>query len=69
MSLNSRARDCKCDPLFQAAWPQNGLDMAVVGLPSLWTWLKSVSQTHCFLSPNTCCAFTIIFYLWKLIVT
>uniref|UniRef100_A0AAQ4R031 Kinetochore associated 1 n=1 Tax=Gasterosteus aculeatus aculeatus TaxID=481459 RepID=A0AAQ4R031_GASAC len=25
----------------KAAWPQNGLDMAVVGLPSLWTWLKS----------------------------
>lgn len=28
--------------LLQGAWPQNGLDMAVLGLPSLWAWTKCV---------------------------
>ncbi|XP_041855994.1 kinetochore-associated protein 1 isoform X1 [Melanotaenia boesemani] len=26
------------------SWPQNGLDLAVLGLPSLWTWMKSVDN-------------------------
>ncbi|XP_029017996.1 kinetochore-associated protein 1 isoform X2 [Betta splendens] len=25
----------------KGAWPQNALDLAVLGLPSLWTWMKS----------------------------
>lgn len=36
---------------FQASWPQNGLDLAMVGLPSLWTWMGSVvSSTTVFVS-------------------
>lgn len=43
ISHNSWTNDFKCNMLFQGAWPQNGLDLAVLGLPSLWTWMKSVS--------------------------
>uniref|UniRef100_A0A3Q2TXU1 Kinetochore associated 1 n=1 Tax=Fundulus heteroclitus TaxID=8078 RepID=A0A3Q2TXU1_FUNHE len=25
-------------------WPQNGLDLAVLGLPSLWTWMKYINE-------------------------
>ncbi|XP_056274414.1 kinetochore-associated protein 1 isoform X3 [Pseudoliparis swirei] len=37
--LEQRARNLELTE--KAAWPQNGLDLAVVGLPSLWTWMKS----------------------------
>uniref|UniRef100_H3DEG7 Kinetochore associated 1 n=1 Tax=Tetraodon nigroviridis TaxID=99883 RepID=H3DEG7_TETNG len=36
--LEQRARNLELTE--KAAWPQNGLDMAVLGLPSQWTWLK-----------------------------
>uniref|UniRef100_A0A3Q2EJQ6 Kinetochore associated 1 n=1 Tax=Cyprinodon variegatus TaxID=28743 RepID=A0A3Q2EJQ6_CYPVA len=26
----------------KGSWPQNGLNLAMLGLPSLWTWMKSV---------------------------
>ncbi|XP_017269121.1 kinetochore-associated protein 1 [Kryptolebias marmoratus] len=28
----------------KASWPQNGLDLAMLGLPSLWTWMTSVDD-------------------------
>uniref|UniRef100_A0A3Q2NPQ3 Kinetochore associated 1 n=1 Tax=Fundulus heteroclitus TaxID=8078 RepID=A0A3Q2NPQ3_FUNHE len=28
-------------------WPQNGLDLAVLGLPSLWTWMKYIEDNDC----------------------
>ncbi|XP_034396520.1 kinetochore-associated protein 1 isoform X2 [Cyclopterus lumpus] len=37
--LEQRARNLELTE--KGAWPQNGLDLAVVGLPSLWTWMKS----------------------------
>ncbi|XP_035514108.1 kinetochore-associated protein 1 [Morone saxatilis] len=37
--LEQRARNLELTE--KAAWPQNGLDLAVLGLPSLWTWMKS----------------------------
>lgn len=27
---------------LQGSWPKNGLDLAIIGLPSLWTWMKSI---------------------------
>ncbi|XP_067376658.1 kinetochore-associated protein 1 isoform X2 [Channa argus] len=37
--LEQRARNLELTE--KGAWPQNGLDLAVVGVPSLWTWMKS----------------------------
>ncbi|XP_071339118.1 kinetochore-associated protein 1 isoform X1 [Trachinotus anak] len=37
--LEQRARNLELTE--KGAWPQNGLDLAVLGLPSLWTWRKS----------------------------
>ncbi|XP_047447768.1 kinetochore-associated protein 1 [Mugil cephalus] len=37
--LEQRARNLELTE--KGAWPQNGLDVAVLGLPSLWTWMKS----------------------------
>ncbi|XP_070712166.1 kinetochore-associated protein 1-like [Pempheris klunzingeri] len=37
--LEQRARNLELTE--KGAWPQNGLDMAVLGLPPLWTWMKS----------------------------
>uniref|UniRef100_A0A8C4E9R5 Kinetochore associated 1 n=1 Tax=Dicentrarchus labrax TaxID=13489 RepID=A0A8C4E9R5_DICLA len=37
--LEQRARNLELTE--KGAWPQNGLDLAVLGLPSLWTWMKS----------------------------
>ncbi|XP_068422638.1 kinetochore-associated protein 1 isoform X2 [Clinocottus analis] len=37
--LEQRARNLELTE--KGAWPQNGLALAVVGLPSLWTWMKS----------------------------
>ncbi|XP_024909034.1 kinetochore-associated protein 1 isoform X2 [Cynoglossus semilaevis] len=37
--IAQRARNLEL--MERAAWPQNGLDLAVLGLPSLWTWKKS----------------------------
>ncbi|XP_074493975.1 kinetochore-associated protein 1 [Sebastes fasciatus] len=37
--LEQRARNLELTE--KGAWPQNGLDLAVVGLPSLWTRMKS----------------------------
>ncbi|XP_059192757.1 kinetochore-associated protein 1 isoform X1 [Centropristis striata] len=37
--LEQRARNLELTE--KGSWPQNGLDMAVLGLPSLWTWIKS----------------------------
>ncbi|XP_056888450.1 kinetochore-associated protein 1 [Takifugu flavidus] len=37
--LEQRARNLELTE--KAAWPQNGLDMAVLGLPSQWTWMRS----------------------------
>ncbi|XP_015234284.1 PREDICTED: kinetochore-associated protein 1 [Cyprinodon variegatus] len=28
----------------KGSWPQNGLNLAMLGLPSLWTWMKSVDD-------------------------
>lgn len=36
--LEQRARNLELTE--KSAWPQNGLDLAVLGLPSLWTWTK-----------------------------
>ncbi|KAJ0067724.1 hypothetical protein NL108_010031, partial [Boleophthalmus pectinirostris] len=36
--LEQRARNLELTE--KSAWPQNGLNLAVVGLPSLWTWTK-----------------------------
>ncbi|MEQ2307623.1 hypothetical protein AMECASPLE_020196, partial [Ameca splendens] len=30
----------------KGSWPQNGLDLAVLGLPSLWTWMKSIDDNN-----------------------
>uniref|UniRef100_A0A671UE54 Kinetochore associated 1 n=1 Tax=Sparus aurata TaxID=8175 RepID=A0A671UE54_SPAAU len=37
--LEQRARNLELTE--KSAWPQNGLDLAVLGLPSLWAWMKS----------------------------
>ncbi|TMS04120.1 Kinetochore-associated protein 1 [Larimichthys crocea] len=37
--LEQRARNLELTE--KGAWPQNGLDLAVLGLPSLWKWMKS----------------------------
>ncbi|XP_078106919.1 kinetochore-associated protein 1 isoform X1 [Sander vitreus] len=37
--LEQRARNLELTE--KGAWPQNGFDLAVLGLPSLWTWMKS----------------------------
>uniref|UniRef100_A0A7N5ZWT1 Kinetochore associated 1 n=1 Tax=Anabas testudineus TaxID=64144 RepID=A0A7N5ZWT1_ANATE len=37
--LEQRARNLELTE--KVAWPQNGLDLAVLGLPSLWSWMKS----------------------------
>uniref|UniRef100_A0A3Q2WT44 Kinetochore associated 1 n=1 Tax=Haplochromis burtoni TaxID=8153 RepID=A0A3Q2WT44_HAPBU len=37
--LEQKARNLELTE--KRAWPQNGLDLAVLGLPSLWTWMKS----------------------------
>ncbi|XP_034727450.1 kinetochore-associated protein 1 isoform X2 [Etheostoma cragini] len=37
--LEQRARNLELTE--KGAWPQNGFDLAVIGLPSLWTWMKS----------------------------
>uniref|UniRef100_A0A3P8UD43 Kinetochore associated 1 n=1 Tax=Amphiprion percula TaxID=161767 RepID=A0A3P8UD43_AMPPE len=37
--LEQKARNLELTE--KGAWPQNGLDLAVLGLPSLWTWMKS----------------------------
>nr|XP_020458071.1 kinetochore-associated protein 1 [Monopterus albus] len=37
--LEQRARNLELTK--KSDWPQNGLDLAVLGLPSLWTWMKS----------------------------
>uniref|UniRef100_UPI003AAA84F6 kinetochore-associated protein 1 n=1 Tax=Centroberyx gerrardi TaxID=166262 RepID=UPI003AAA84F6 len=37
--LEQRARNLELTE--KAAWPQNGLDLAELGLPTLWTWMKS----------------------------
>ncbi|KAM3610515.1 uncharacterized protein V6R79_005093 [Siganus canaliculatus] len=37
--LEQRARNLELTE--KGGWPQNGLDFAVLGLPSLWTWTKS----------------------------
>ncbi|KAM9858247.1 kinetochore-associated protein 1 [Aulostomus maculatus] len=37
--IEQRARNLELTE--KGAWPQNGLDLAVLGLPSLWTWMKS----------------------------
>ncbi|XP_029961373.1 kinetochore-associated protein 1 [Salarias fasciatus] len=37
--LEQKARNLELTE--KGAWPQNGLDLATLGLPSLWTWLKS----------------------------
>ncbi|XP_007572204.1 kinetochore-associated protein 1 [Poecilia formosa] len=29
----------------KGSWPQNGLDLAIIGLPSLWTWMKSIDDS------------------------
>ncbi|CAL9708810.1 unnamed protein product [Knipowitschia caucasica] len=36
--LEQRARNLELTE--KSAWPQNGLNLAVLGLPSLWTWTK-----------------------------
>lgn len=36
--LEQRARNLELTE--KVGWPQNGLDLAVLGLPSLWTWTK-----------------------------
>ncbi|XP_018523951.1 kinetochore-associated protein 1 isoform X1 [Lates calcarifer] len=36
--LEQRARNLELTE--KGAWPQNGLNLAVLGLPSLWTWMK-----------------------------
>uniref|UniRef100_A0A8D3B3M7 Kinetochore associated 1 n=1 Tax=Scophthalmus maximus TaxID=52904 RepID=A0A8D3B3M7_SCOMX len=37
--LEQRARNLELTE--KAAWPQNGLELAVLGLPPLWSWMKS----------------------------
>ncbi|KAK2837222.1 hypothetical protein Q5P01_014434 [Channa striata] len=37
--LEQRARNLELTE--KGAWPQNGLDLAVLGVPPLWTWMKS----------------------------
>uniref|UniRef100_A0A3B5BIX8 Kinetochore associated 1 n=1 Tax=Stegastes partitus TaxID=144197 RepID=A0A3B5BIX8_9TELE len=37
--LEQKARNLELTE--KGAWPQNGLDLAVLGVPSLWTWMKS----------------------------
>uniref|UniRef100_A0A3P9QBQ0 Kinetochore associated 1 n=1 Tax=Poecilia reticulata TaxID=8081 RepID=A0A3P9QBQ0_POERE len=31
----------------KGSWPQNGLDLAIIGLPSLWTWMKYIDDSDC----------------------
>lgn len=35
--------------LPQGSWPQNGLDLAILGLPSLWSWMKSIVRDFFFI--------------------
>ncbi|XP_020511565.2 kinetochore-associated protein 1 [Labrus bergylta] len=37
--LEQRARNLELTE--KGAWPRNGLDMAMLGVPSLWTWIRS----------------------------
>ncbi|XP_029367133.1 kinetochore-associated protein 1 isoform X2 [Echeneis naucrates] len=37
--LDQRARNLELTE--KSGWPKNGLDLAVLGLPSVWTWMKS----------------------------
>uniref|UniRef100_UPI0037E89FC3 kinetochore-associated protein 1 n=1 Tax=Semicossyphus pulcher TaxID=241346 RepID=UPI0037E89FC3 len=37
--LEQRARNLELTE--KASWPHNGLDLAMLGVPSLWTWMKS----------------------------
>ncbi|XP_037536314.1 kinetochore-associated protein 1 [Nematolebias whitei] len=40
--LEQKARNLELTE--KASWPQNGLDLAMIGLPSLWTWMASVDD-------------------------
>ncbi|CAG5923423.1 unnamed protein product [Menidia menidia] len=42
--LEQKARNLELTE--KGSWPQNGLDMAVLGLPCLWTWMKSVDDDN-----------------------
>uniref|UniRef100_A0A7N8X7R8 Kinetochore associated 1 n=1 Tax=Mastacembelus armatus TaxID=205130 RepID=A0A7N8X7R8_9TELE len=42
--LEQRARNLELTE--KGAWPQNGLNLAVLGLPSSWTWMKYVKEVE-----------------------
>uniref|UniRef100_A0A3B3B568 Kinetochore associated 1 n=1 Tax=Oryzias melastigma TaxID=30732 RepID=A0A3B3B568_ORYME len=42
--LEQKARNLELTE--KGSWPQNGLDLAVLGLPSLWTWKKSLDEDY-----------------------
>ncbi|KAM6931090.1 kinetochore-associated protein 1 [Xenentodon cancila] len=42
--LEQKARNLELTE--KGSWPQNGLDLAVLGVPSLWTWMKSVDDDN-----------------------
>uniref|UniRef100_A0A3P9IYC9 Kinetochore associated 1 n=1 Tax=Oryzias latipes TaxID=8090 RepID=A0A3P9IYC9_ORYLA len=42
--LEQKARNLELTE--KGSWPQNGLDMAVLGIPSLWTWKKSLDEDY-----------------------
>uniref|UniRef100_A0A8C7Z607 Kinetochore associated 1 n=1 Tax=Oryzias sinensis TaxID=183150 RepID=A0A8C7Z607_9TELE len=42
--LEQKARNLELTE--KGSWPQNGLDLAVLGIPSLWTWKKSLDEDY-----------------------